>query len=53
MPKKKYIVSLTSPERNFLEQLTKKGKIAAQLVKETQNPIPREPGQLERYDYQY
>jgi hypothetical protein len=29
MPKKKYIVSLTSSERNFLEQLTKKGKIAA------------------------
>ena len=28
MPKKKYIVSLTSSERNFLEQLTKKGKIA-------------------------
>ncbi|BAZ69969.1 transposase [Fischerella sp. NIES-4106] len=29
MPKKKYIVSLTSSERNFLEQLTKKGKTAA------------------------
>ena len=29
MPKKKYIVSLTSSERDFLEQLTKKGKIAA------------------------
>ena len=29
MPKKKYIVSLTPSERNFLEQLTKKGKIAA------------------------
>jgi len=29
MPKKKYIVSLTPLERNFLEQLTKKGKIAA------------------------
>ena len=29
MPKKKYIVSLTSKERSFLEQLTKKGKIAA------------------------
>ena len=28
MPKKKYIVSLTSSERDFLEQLTKKGKIA-------------------------
>lgn len=24
-----------------------------QLVKETHNPIPPEPGQLERYDYQY
>ena len=29
MPKKKYIVSLTVSERKFLEQLTKKGKIAA------------------------
>jgi transposase len=29
MPKKKYIVSLTLSERHFLEQLTKKGKIAA------------------------
>ncbi len=29
MPKKKYIVSLTPSERHFLEQLTKKGKIAA------------------------
>jgi transposase len=29
MPKKKYIVSLTVSERYFLEQLTKKGKIAA------------------------
>ena len=29
MPKKKYIVSLTPSERDFLEQLTKKGKIAA------------------------
>ena len=29
MPKKKYIVSLTAPERNSLEQLTKKGKTAA------------------------
>jgi transposase len=29
MPKKKYIVSLTEPERKFLEQLTKKGKTAA------------------------
>lgn len=29
MPKKKYIVSLTSSERDYLEQLTKKGKIAA------------------------
>lgn len=29
MPKKKYIVSLTSSERDLLEQLTKKGKIAA------------------------
>lgn len=29
MPKKKYIVSLTQSERKFLEQLTKKGKIAA------------------------
>ncbi len=29
MPKKKYIISLTPPERHFLEQLTKKGKIAA------------------------
>jgi len=29
MPKKKYIVSLTPSERNFLEQLTKKGKTAA------------------------
>ncbi len=29
MPKKKYIVSLTSWERNSLEQLTKKGKTAA------------------------
>jgi hypothetical protein len=29
MPKKKYIVSLTASERNFLEQLTKKGKTAA------------------------
>ena len=29
MPKKKYIVSLTSSERDFLEQLTKKGKRAA------------------------
>ena len=29
MPKKKYIVSLTSSERDDLEQLTKKGKIAA------------------------
>ena len=29
MPKKKYIVSLTSLERDYLEQLTKKGKIAA------------------------
>ena len=29
MPKKKYIVSLTSSERNSLEKLTKKGKTAA------------------------
>ena len=29
MPKKKYIVSLTSSERNCLEQLTQKGKTAA------------------------
>lgn len=29
MPQKKYIVSLTASERNFLEQLTKKGKTAA------------------------
>jgi len=29
MPQKKYIVSLMPSERNFLEQLTKKGKIAA------------------------
>lgn len=29
MPKKKYIVSLTPSERDFLEQITKKGKIAA------------------------
>ena len=29
MPKKKYIVSLTPSERDFLEQLTKKGKTAA------------------------
>ena len=29
MPKKKYIVSLTVSERKFLEQLSKKGKIAA------------------------
>lgn len=29
MPKKKYIVSLTKSERDELEQLTKKGKIAA------------------------
>ena len=29
MPKKKYIVSLTSSERDDLEQLTKKGNIAA------------------------
>lgn len=24
-----------------------------QLVKETRDPIPSEPGKLERYDYQY
>ena len=29
MPKKKYIVSLTLSERDYLEQLTKKGKTAA------------------------
>ena len=29
MPKKKYIVDLTKSERAELEQLTKKGKIAA------------------------
>ena len=29
MPKKKYIVSLTKSERDELEQLSKKGKIAA------------------------
>jgi hypothetical protein len=29
MPKKKYIVDLTDSERTELEQLTKKGKIAA------------------------
>ena len=29
MPKKKYIVALTNLEREDLEQLTKKGKIAA------------------------
>jgi hypothetical protein len=29
MPKKKYVVDLTDSERTELEQLTKKGKIAA------------------------
>lgn len=29
MPQKKYIVALTTLERDFLEQITKKGKIAA------------------------
>jgi transposase len=29
MPKKKYIVSLTPSEKDFLSQITKKGKIAA------------------------
>ncbi|BAY32176.1 transposase [Nostoc carneum NIES-2107] len=32
MPKKKYIVSLTETERDFLEKLTKKGKTAAYKI---------------------
>lgn len=32
MPKKKYIVTLTHPERTLLEQLTTKGKAAAYKV---------------------
>jgi hypothetical protein len=39
MPQKKYIVSLTPSERNFLAQLTKKGKTAAYKMNHARSRI--------------